>query len=211
VTKSSSIIIKPNPSGFFDFHAPDKEWTRAAFYNDYLQPSQIASLWKFYQAQVGPVIALLHRPYISQIFHDASSGPVLEHHKEALFFSVYFATIVSITPDQCQSEIGREYTVTRQSIEIAVNEALNQAKLITSQNIMTLQAAVLYLLSSRLDGDSRRIWAESAILIRAAQSQKLHRDGQQLGLSPFECEIRRRLWWHICILDMLVSEDQDVP
>lgn len=29
----------------------------------------------------------------------------------------------------------------------------------------------------------------------------LHRDGQILGLSPFEIEMRRRVWWHIVLLD----------
>ncbi|KAJ5093693.1 hypothetical protein N7456_009554, partial [Penicillium angulare] len=211
MNENNSKMIKPSPSGFFDFHTCDKSWSRAAFLRDYLQPSQIANLWKIYLAQVAPVIALLHKPYLSQIFINASNGSTLEHHEEALFFSACFASIVSMTPDQCHKEIGREYTTSRQHFETAVNEALNQSKLITSQNMTTLQAAVLYLLSSRLDGNSRRIWAESAVLIRVAQSQKLHRDGQKLGFSPFKCEIRRRLWWHICILDMLVSEDQDVP
>ncbi len=29
----------------------------------------------------------------------------------------------------------------------------------------------------------------------------LHRDGESLGLPPFECEMRRRLWWQIILLD----------
>jgi hypothetical protein len=29
----------------------------------------------------------------------------------------------------------------------------------------------------------------------------LHRDGEALGLSPFECEMRRRLWWQIVMVD----------
>jgi hypothetical protein len=40
--------------------------------------------------------------------------------------------------------------------------------------------------------------------------QGFHRDGWEIGLSPFETEIRRRIWWHICILDMLCSDDQGV-
>ena len=34
----------------------------------------------------------------------------------------------------------------------------------------------------------------------------LHRDGTIFGLKPFEPELRRRLWWHICILDSRSSE-----
>jgi hypothetical protein len=44
-------------------------------------------------------------------------------------------------------------------------------------------------------------------LSSVAQRQGVHRDGQRLGLTPFEIEMRGRLWWHIFILDMLCSDD----
>ncbi|KAM3447219.1 hypothetical protein MY3296_008955 [Beauveria thailandica] len=34
----------------------------------------------------------------------------------------------------------------------------------------------------------------------------LHRDGASFGLCPLEIKIRRRLWWHICLLDIRSSE-----
>lgn len=35
----------------------------------------------------------------------------------------------------------------------------------------------------------------------------LHRDGEVLGVSPFETEMRRRLWWQICTLDVQTAQD----
>lgn len=35
----------------------------------------------------------------------------------------------------------------------------------------------------------------------------LHRDGERLGLSPFQSEIRRRLWWHLISRDGRAGED----
>lgn len=35
----------------------------------------------------------------------------------------------------------------------------------------------------------------------------LHRDGEKFGLSPYDTEMRRRLWWQICVLDVRASED----
>lgn len=35
----------------------------------------------------------------------------------------------------------------------------------------------------------------------------LHRDGSDFNLSPFETEMRRRIWWHLCLLDWRISED----
>ncbi|CRK13387.1 hypothetical protein BN1708_010785, partial [Verticillium longisporum] len=48
---------------------------------------------------------------------------------------------------------------------------------------------------------------DTGLVIRAAQSIGLHRDGKMLGLSPFESEIRRRLWWYIVCRDGRAAED----
>lgn len=42
--------------------------------------------------------------------------------------------------------------------------------------------------------------------LRMAESQGLHRDGLALGLSPFETEMRRRLWWYMVTLDGRLTE-----
>lgn len=41
--------------------------------------------------------------------------------------------------------------------------------------------------------------------MRIAQQMGLHRDGSQLGLSVFETEMRRRVWWHIIYIDRTVA------
>lgn len=52
------------------------------------------------------------------------------------------------------------------------------------------------------------MWILNGLAIRLAQSMGLHRDGAHLKLSPFETEMRLRLWWHLCILDSRAPEDQ---
>ena len=46
----------------------------------------------------------------------------------------------------------------------------------------------------------------SGIAVRLARRMGLHRDGTMLGLCPFETEMRRRLWWHIVLVDWRTSE-----
>lgn len=46
----------------------------------------------------------------------------------------------------------------------------------------------------------------SGVAVRLARRMGLHRDGASLGLSPFESEIRKRLWWQIFHIDMRASE-----
>ena len=50
-------------------------------------------------------------------------------------------------------------------------------------------------------------WMLNGLLIRAAQSIGLHRDGEHFHLPPLDCEIRRRLWWQIMGFDSRVAED----
>ena len=59
----------------------------------------------------------------------------------------------------------------------------------------------------RVHETGRGIWVLNGIAIRLAQSIGLHRDGLSLKLSPFETELRLRLWWHLCLLDSRAPED----
>jgi hypothetical protein len=47
----------------------------------------------------------------------------------------------------------------------------------------------------------------TGVAVRIAQSLGLHRDGAKFGLSPFDTEMRRRLWWQVCTVDIRASED----
>jgi hypothetical protein len=46
----------------------------------------------------------------------------------------------------------------------------------------------------------------SGIAVRIARRMGIHRDGSNLGLLPFETEMRRRLWWHIVHFDCRTSD-----
>lgn len=49
----------------------------------------------------------------------------------------------------------------------------------------------------------------TGLLIRMAQYLGLQRDGTHFEqLSPFQIEMRRRVWWAVCQLDLRTSEDQ---
>lgn len=58
----------------------------------------------------------------------------------------------------------------------------------------------------RQETDSRTLWTLSGVAYRIAQGMGLHRDGTILGLSPFQTEMRRRLWWQISLLDFRAAE-----
>ena len=60
----------------------------------------------------------------------------------------------------------------------------------------------------RCHDDSRVAWTLTSIAIRIAHALDLHRDDSFASLSPFNTEMRRRLWWQIIILDGRAAEDR---
>jgi hypothetical protein len=87
-------------------------------------------------------------------------------------------------------------------------QALARAGFLDTADLVTLQAFVLYLTIIWVDGNSHFGWALSRSAIAVAQSLGLHRDRSNFRLPPFECEMRRRLWWQLCILDFRHAEKQ---
>jgi hypothetical protein len=53
----------------------------------------------------------------------------------------------------------------------------------------------------RAFSDPQTIWTLAGVALRIAQRIGIHRDGSGYGLSIFETEIRRRLWFQLIILD----------
>ena len=58
----------------------------------------------------------------------------------------------------------------------------------------------------RQDLDTRTLWSLSGVANRIAHGMGVHRDGTILSLSPFETEMRSRIWWQINILDSKAAE-----
>lgn len=48
------------------------------------------------------------------------------------------------------------------------------------------------------------------MVLRVGLSIGLHTDGSKLGLSPFNAELRRRVWWHIYTRDFRALEDHGI-
>jgi hypothetical protein len=88
-----------------------------------------------------------------------------------------------------------------------VEQALARAGFLNTNEIVTVQAFVLFLVCVRRHDDTKFVWSLTGLALRIAQSLGLHRDGTQFGLSPFDTEMRRRLWWQLCVLDTRASED----
>lgn len=175
-----------------------------------LHPSltQLFVLWKIFEENVDPVVRILHRPTVRNVIIKASSNTeTLSKSQEVLLFAIYYGAVCSLTPAQCNHQLGEDKDQMSSRFRFAVEQALARANFLNTSSLMVLQALVLFLICVRSQDDTRTVWSLSGLATRLAQALGVHRDGTVFGLTPFETEMRRRLWWHISILDTRAAED----
>ncbi len=169
---------------------------------------QIPAYWNIFITNVDPVIKLLHTPHYEKIVCEASND--LDHVSkptEVFMFTIYYAAVITLSPDDCFVYLGLEKQAALKKYRFAVEQGLSRTGFLNTQELIVLQSMLLFLTCVRRSDDTRYVWTMTGLLIRLAQALGVHRDGQNFGLSPFETEMRRRLWWQICTLDVRASED----
>jgi len=171
-------------------------------------PTQIFTMWEAYKENVEPLVKILHLPTMCKIIANASSGlDNLGKGTEALLFAMYLAVITSLNPNECKDLLSEDKETALSKYRFATEQALARAGFLNTQERVVLEAFVLFLICVRRHDDTRFVWTLTGLAIRIAQSLGLHRDGEQFGLTPFETEMRRRLWWQVVILDIRAAED----
>ncbi|RHZ53569.1 Zn(II)2Cys6 transcription factor [Aspergillus thermomutatus] len=168
---------------------------------------QSVALLEMFKENVAPLVRIFHMPTMIRIYWDAVATPeALDRNTEALLFAIYYSTVISLEPEQCFTTLGVSRTYALKHYRFAVEQALARADLLNTQSMILLQAVVLFLSALRNEDASRTVWSLTALVFHIAKAMGLHRDGAAFGLRPLETELRRRLWWHICLLDIRSSE-----
>jgi hypothetical protein len=118
---------------------------------------------------------------------------------------MYSAALMSVTPEDVVKTFGETKDKLLARCRRGTHQALINAGILRTSDIIVLQAFILFLLSVRLVYNPHSLWSLSGIAIRIAQRIGLHRDGSHLGLSVFETEMRRRLWWQVIMVDSTIG------
>nr|POF00997.1 transcription factor vrtr1 [Quercus suber] len=167
-------------------------------------PRQAMRLWRSYLENVEPICKIVHVPTISIMLASHSEQPVMySKTSECLAFAIYHFAVFSMTEEQCEATFGKTTSRTAliQKFHAATRQALTNAAYLKTTEVQVLQALVLLLLPCRYLFDPQVYWIWTGIAVRIGQRMGLHRDGDILGLPPFETEIRRRLFWQLVPLD----------
>ncbi|PWY75337.1 hypothetical protein BO94DRAFT_627325 [Aspergillus sclerotioniger CBS 115572] len=151
-----------------------------------LHPSrgQAAQLWQVYLNNVDVLLKILHIPATEPVFFAAISNPKQTRaDQKALLFAIYYAAVTSLSSSATHVILSEDRHSVLSRYQRGLEVSLHMASFLDSPTIPSLQTMAIYL------------------------SIGLHRDGRHFHLSPFDCEIRRRLWWATQGYDTRVAED----
>ncbi|KFA54251.1 hypothetical protein S40293_07804 [Stachybotrys chartarum IBT 40293] len=170
----------------------------------------IFKLWQIYLDNVNPLLKVTHAPTVQvRIIEAVGNISNIPSPFEALLFSVYCMAVFSIEDEQCLSIFATPKHDLLTKYQFGCQQALTNAGFLRSADRDTLTALYLYLLSIPLLSDPRSVCHLLGLAIRIAQCMGIHNESALAKQSPFEAEMRRRLWWSLVIYDARRSEMAD--
>ncbi|KAH8653276.1 hypothetical protein BGZ60DRAFT_497029 [Tricladium varicosporioides] len=167
-------------------------------------------LCDIYLRQVDPIIKVLHRPTVDRWLRRGQ--PYLHYPQghastEALAWAVCYSTVCSMTEEQCQMLIQQSRSAAVVAYQRACENALDRAGYLTTEDIVVIQAFVLYLIGRRVDDKSLATWTLTSVLVRIATAQDIQEETKEKE-TFFDQQIRMRLWLTICWIDFQASVAQ---
>ncbi|KAJ6027050.1 uncharacterized protein N7446_004349 [Penicillium canescens] len=176
--------------------------TRESLTGLHPNPLHIFKLWQAFLENVNPLTKIIHAPTVQQQILEAMSDlPKISRELEALMFSIYCIALVSLQAADVEKSFGESKKALLSKCRRGAQLAFKNASLLRTSSSMVLQAFMLYLLCMRSFSDPHTIWTLCGIATRIAQRIGIHRDGSSHGISVFDTEIRRRIWFQLMIID----------
>ncbi|KAF3481323.1 activator of stress protein 1 [Arthroderma uncinatum] len=159
-------------------------------------------LWDAYVQNVDPLCKVLHVPTVAKMVQTVSKQPTIASKgDECLLFAIYYFAVFSMADVECIQVFNKTRHELTSKYQDAVRQALANAAWLKTTAMPVLQAYILFLIAIRTQVDPQTFWILTGIAVRLAQRMGLHRDGENLGLPPFEVQMRRRLFWQLLPLD----------
>lgn len=159
-------------------------------------------LWATHVQNVEPICKILHIPTTAKMVETVSRQPsTATKAQECQLFAIYHFAVYSMNDEDCLRQFGRLRAVLLPKYSYAMRQALVNASWLKTTEMPVLQAYMLFLIGGRGYLDPHTFWMMTGVAVRIAQRMGLHRDGETLGLPPFEVQMRRRLFWQLIPLE----------
>ncbi|KAI1422984.1 fungal-specific transcription factor domain-containing protein [Xylaria sp. FL1777] len=188
----SSIVLSEDTDGNVQDYRPS--------------PAHAFRLWQTFLEKVNPLTKVIHVPSVQPKLVEATTDPgSIPKNVEALLFSIYAMAVAALDERECQQQLGCAKEEAYQRFSTGCRIALMRIGILKTYDLVVLQALVLYFFSLTGRVDRHAAWILNGVTVRVAQKMGLHRDGELLGLPPFETEMRRRIWWQIILIDTVYA------
>ena len=111
-------------------------------------PVQIFKIWQIYLDNVNPISKVTHTPSLQgRIIEAASNITDIDPNLEALMFSIYCMSVLSITEGDCSSTFGFSREDLLMRYQFACQQALLNCRFLQSSDRDCLTALFFYLVS----------------------------------------------------------------
>ncbi|KAJ0273171.1 hypothetical protein COL940_010016 [Colletotrichum noveboracense] len=163
---------------------------------------EMLRLWQVFLERVNPMTKVIHVPSLEPLVFEAATdhGNVVPDF-EALLCSINVLAIMALSEAESEQILNVPKNAALRKASLALKKAVSKVDFLRKYNLTILQCLVLYLVSLQGQFDRHASWILTGMLVRIAQRMGLHRDGELIGLTPFETEMRRRIWWQIIMLE----------
>jgi hypothetical protein len=112
------------------------------------EPAQIFRLWQLYLENVNPLLKVTHTPSLQGHIIEAASNVLnIRPSLEALMFSIYCMSVLSLTVDDCQAMFGSSKVDLLTRYRFGCQQALSNCGFLRSNDRDCLTALYLYLVS----------------------------------------------------------------
>ncbi|KAI9662392.1 MAG: hypothetical protein M1821_008559 [Bathelium mastoideum] len=159
--------------------------------------------------RIDPIQKIVHKPTLYRMlssFVGEVSVHTCDYNIEALFSAILFITL-SISDE---NELRQKYQIQKAEYvaryTLLTEMSLSKCGIMNTTNRTALQAFVIYLYGIRLGDNGRRTWTLIGCAVRIAKAQNLHLEN--MSGSPFDIEMRRRLWFTLVLLDVYTAMDR---
>ncbi|KAK6221126.1 hypothetical protein LQW54_001699 [Pestalotiopsis sp. IQ-011] len=171
------------------------------------QQAQIFRLWQVYLENVDPLLKITHAPTLqARIIDAACDTSSISPPLEALIFSIYAISTVSLDDEKCLELFGLAKMDLLSTYRFGCRQALQNCNVLRSSDRDSLTALFLYLLAVRSETDPRSLSSMLGMAIRVAKRIGIHNKTTYERSDPLEAEISRRLWWSLVMFDNRICE-----
>ncbi|CAH0019304.1 unnamed protein product [Clonostachys rhizophaga] len=166
------------------------------------EPIHIFKLWQVFVARVNPIVKVVHVPTVqSQVMAASTDFNSIPLRSQALLFAIFAMAVLSLTKDEALEILGSSRQDYLRRLHVGTKIALAKLDFLNNYDMVVLQTLLLYFFSLENTYNSHATWILGGLIVRLAQKMGYHRDGETLGLTPYETEMRRRIWWQIVLQD----------